>query len=143
MKIDDLFKERLLRKIGSNENKVVNSLKIAEGKIIEANKLFSADFFEQAIVSAYTCMFHASRAILYREGIQEKSHYAVYVYIKEKYANQIPGNLLTSFDNYRIERHEALYGFDYKAEKEDAESAISDAEKFLIKIKEILKNGKL
>jgi len=30
------------------------------------------------ILAAYTAMFHAARAVLYKDGIQEKSHYATY-----------------------------------------------------------------
>jgi len=138
MDVNDLFKKRLLRKIKVDWNKVNSSLKISENQIIEAKKLFSKNFFNQAIISSYTSMFHASRAILYKEGIQEKSHYAVYIYLRDKFGRDIPKNLLNSFDNYRKERHEALYGFNYEAKLEDAESAIEDSELFLIKIKEIL-----
>jgi uncharacterized protein (UPF0332 family) len=138
MKTEDLFKERLLRKIKPSLEKASSSLKIAENKLNEAKKLFKSHFFNQTVISAYTCMFHAARAILYKEGIQEKSHYAVCFYLREKYSEKIPKNLLNSFDNYRKERHEALYGFDYEAEKEDAESAIEDSEELLNKIKEIL-----
>ena len=30
-------------------------------------------------------MFHAARALLYKNWIQEKSHFAMYIYLKEKY----------------------------------------------------------
>jgi len=35
---------------------------------------------------------------------------------------------------YRIERHEAVYGLEYKPNKEDAESALEDAQLFLNEI---------
>jgi len=139
MKIEELFIRRLLRKIQPDLEKTKSSLKIAESKIQEAKELFQSEFFNQVIISAYTCMFHSARALLYKEGIQEKSHFAVCEYLCEKYNHLIPRNLLNSFENYKNERHEALYGFDYEAKKEDAESAIEDAEQFSIKIKEILR----
>ena len=139
MKVEELFKNRLLRRIIPNLEKTKNSLKIAECKIQEAKELFQSEFFNQVIISAYTCMFHSARALLYKEGIQEKSHFAVCEYLNEEYNHLIPRELLNSFKNYKNERHEALYGFDYEAKREDAESAIEDAELFLIKIKEILK----
>jgi uncharacterized protein (UPF0332 family) len=141
MSVEELFKERLLRKIKLDKYKVKKSVNVAESKFEEAKRLFENDFFNQAVVSAYTSMFHLVRAFLYKDGIQEKSHYAVFIYIKEKYSDKIPKSLITSFDNYRIERHEALYGFEYKASKEDSDSVIEDADKFLVKIKEILKYG--
>jgi uncharacterized protein (UPF0332 family) len=142
MKTEDLFKERLLRKIIPSPEKIKSSLKIAENKLEESKKLFESMFFNQAVITAYTCMFHSARALLYNEGIQEKSHFALCVYLKENYPDKISKNLLNSFDNYRKERHEALYGFDYEAGKEDAESAIEDSEELLNKLKEIL-NAKL
>ncbi len=138
MKVDDLFKERLLRKISPSLEKAKSSLRISESKLGEAKELFESSFFNQVVISSYTCMFHAARALLYKEGIQEKSHYAVCLYIMEKYSDKIPKDLLNSFDNYRKERHEALYGFEYEAGKEDAKSAIEDSVELLNKIKEIL-----
>lgn len=138
MNVKECFEERLLLKIQPSREKSESSVKIAKQKLEESKNLFEKDFFNQAVISAYTCMFHAARALLYRDGIQEKSHYAVYVYINEKYSKMIPKNLINSFNNYRNERHEALYGFDYEAKKDDAESAISDAEEFLLKITGVL-----
>jgi uncharacterized protein (UPF0332 family) len=138
MKIEELFKQRLLRKISPSKEKSISSLRISENKLIESKKLFEFGFFNQSLITAYTSMFHAARALLYYEGIQEKSHYAICVYLKERYSDRIPINILNSYDNYRIERHEALYGFEYEAKKEDAKSALQDCEELLKKVKEIL-----
>ncbi len=138
MKIKELMRRRELRKIPIDKNKVEGSLKTAEMKINEARELFNEGFFNQVIISAYTSMFHSGRAILYNRGYQEKSHYSVFVYLNEKYGDKIPKSLLLSFDNYRSERHKVLYGFEYKISKEEAEIVVSDSEKFLNKVKEIL-----
>lgn len=147
MDVNECFNKRLLRKIHVDRLKVGGSLKIAESKLSKAKELSEKEFFDEALISAYTAMFHAARALLYRDGIQEKSHFAVYIYIKEKYSNNISNHLIEAFKIYQLERHEALYGFEYKASREDSESVIVDAEDFLFKIKEILngwnKNGKL
>lgn len=139
MDIGYFFKERKLRNIPVDLEKSKKSLEIAKSKLEEAKKLFSADFYNNSILSVYTSMFHASRALLYKDGIQEKSHYAVYIYIKEKYSDKIPKNLLNSFNNLREERQEILYGFEEDVLKEDVEDAILNAEDFLEKVKEILK----
>ena len=131
------FKERKLRKIPVDLEKSKKSLEIAKQKLEEAKKLFSADFYNNSVLSAYTSMFHSARALLYKDGIQEKSHYAVYVYIKEKYS-KIPKSLMNSFNNLREERQEVLYGFEEHVSKEDSENAILDAEEFLEKVREIL-----
>ncbi|MBI3334420.1 hypothetical protein HYZ97_02950, partial [Candidatus Pacearchaeota archaeon] len=68
-----------------------------------------------------------------------KNHYAIFIYLKEKYANKIPLNIINLFNIYRIERHEAVYGLEYKPSKEDAKSAIEDAKIFIKEIENQLK----
>ena len=136
--IDDFFKDRKLRKIAPDVDKSDQSVKISENKLGEAKKLFDAEFYSQTILSAYTSMFHIARALLYKKGVQEKSHYAVYFYLKEKHAKHLSADLLGAFLNHQNERKEILYGFSYNATKEEAESCIEDAELFLAKIREIL-----
>ena len=139
MDIKECFDRRLLVKIPKDIEKAKRSLEIAQSKLIEAQNLSHSNFYNFSVISAYMSMFHSARAILYSEGIQEKSHYAIFVYLNEKYYDKIPKNLLISFNNYREERHEALYGFDYSASLKDAESACSDAKDFLSKVKELLR----
>ena len=129
--IDELFRNRLLRRIPINLEKVNSSIRIAQTKLEEAKKLFECDFFNNVVLSAYTSVFHASRALLYSQGIQEKSHYATYFYIKEKFSDKIPNSLINSFNNYRKIRHDILYGEEPEIEKDDSENAILDAEDFL------------
>ncbi|MEK6908864.1 MAG: HEPN domain-containing protein [Nanoarchaeota archaeon] len=137
--VKDLFEERKLRKVGADLGKSKQSVIISEKKLKEANELFKSGFYEQSILSAYTSMFHIARAFLYKDGIQEKSHYAVYVYLKEKHSNLISTGLLESFLNHQSERKEILYGFDYSADKDEAKLCIEDAEAFYEQIVEILK----
>lgn len=136
--IDELFEKRLLRKIPVDMNKVNSSIKISEAKLAEAKKLFNAEFYSNVLLSAYTSMFHASRALLYKEGIQEKSHFASYIYIREIFSDKISKELINSFNNYREIRHNILYGEEAEIAKEDSENAIQDAEDFLEEVKEIL-----
>jgi len=86
-------------------------------------------------------MFHTARALLYKDGIQEKSHLCVVIYLREKYSDKFPISLINSFDNFRIERHETLYGLEFTPTKEDAELAIEDAKKFINVVKKIIKHG--
>ncbi len=140
MDVKDCLKERILRRTSPSLEKTQLSIKIAESKLEEAKKLFAADFFNNSVLSAYTSMFHVARALLYKDGIQEKSHFAVCIYLNEKYSNKIPKNLLNSFNVLRENRHRILYGIEQDVSKEDAESAVLDSEDFLMEIKKILEN---
>lgn len=142
MNTEELFKSRLLRKIPVDILKVKGSLNTSEKKLIEANALFNANFFSHVVLSSYTSMFHSARAILYFNGVQEKSHYATYIWIKEKYSKIIPLNLLNAFNNYREDRQGILYGLSDKSSvisREDAKDSILYAKEFLKEVKKILK----
>ena len=78
---------------------------------------------------------------MYKDGIQKKSHLCVVTYLREKYSDKFPISLINSFDNFRIERHETLYGLEFTPTKEDAELAIEDAKKFINVVKKIIKHG--
>jgi len=138
MNINDCLKKRILRKIVPDLEKSKSSINIAVSKLDEAQKLFQSEFWNNAFLSAYTSIFHSARALLYHDGIQEKSHYAVFVYLKEKYSNLIPSSLINSFYEYQKQRHKILYGLEEMNSKEDSGEIIDDAEEFLNKIMEIL-----
>lgn len=132
--IEDCFKFRLLRKINPDKEKTKKSLEIAKQRLDEAERAIELKIFQYAILEAYMAMFHSSRALLYKNGIQEKSHFAVFVYLKEKYSNKIPLHVLNLLNIHRIERHEAMYGLEYKPEEQDALTALEDAKVFVSEI---------
>lgn len=135
---EDCFKLRLLRKIKPDKEKSKKSLEIAESRLARAKEALNIKIFDFVILESYMAMFHAARALLYKDGIQEKSHYAISIYLKEKYYNKIPLPVINFLEIHRSERHEVMYGLEYKPEKEDAELALQDARIFIIEIKKIL-----
>ena len=136
--IEDCFKFRLLRKIKPDKEKSARSLEIAKQRLKEAEKAIKLKIYQFAVLQGYMAMFHAARALLYRDGIQEKSHFAVYIYLKEKYSDKVPLHILNFLNIHRIERHETMYGLEYKPEKEDALIAFEDAKVFVKEIENIL-----
>lgn len=135
---EDCFNLRLLRKIKPDREKSRRSLEIARQRLKEASRAIKLKVFQFAVLEAYMAMFHSSRALLYRDGIQEKSHYAVFVYLKEKYSSRMPLHIINLLNIHRTERHEAMYGLDYSPEKQDAVVALEDAKAFVIEIEKQL-----
>ena len=136
--IEEYFRLRLLRKIKPSLEKSERSLDLAKRAIKDAESMLKYGFYNMVIVQAYMGMFHSARALLYRDGIQEKSHFAMYIYLKEKYRKKIPLDIINLLNIHRIERHETLYDLDYKPGKEDAELALRDAKLFLKEIERTL-----
>lgn len=137
MRIKDLFEKRLLRKIPVDKEKAKKSIEISDKYMKEAEKLMELEFENQTILSAYTSMFHIARALLYMEGIQEKSHYAVAEYLKEKHKEEL-GELIYEYNAAREQRHEGLYGLEYRFSKEDLKHIIKKAKELREKIKKII-----
>jgi len=129
----------MLRQISPDVAKAKRSIEIAEKKLKTAKTSFEKELYGPTIIYGYTSMFHSSRALLYKDGIQEKSHVCLVLYIKETYSDKIPPYLINSLDAFRKERHETLYGLDFVETKKDAELIIHDAKQLLSTIKKLLK----
>ncbi|MCP8321946.1 MAG: HEPN domain-containing protein, partial [archaeon] len=41
-----------------------------------------------SIIASYNTVFHAARALLFKDGIKEKSHWAVARYLEYEYVNK-------------------------------------------------------
>ncbi len=136
--VDDCFRLRLLRKIMPDMQKSRRSLEVSKERLKNAEKAEKAGFFQFAILDSYMTMFHAARALLYRDGIQEKSHFAISIYLKEKYSGKIPINVINFLNIHRIERHETMYGLEYEPKIDDARIAMEDARVFVKEIEKIL-----
>ena len=130
----------LLRKIASSPEKAKQSL-VKSGKWLEeARKNFASESFDSCLVSAYTSMFHAARAILIRDGFREKSHYCVARYVEEKYmkAKKLEEKWINLLDRYRDLRHEDQYDVNFFATEADARNSLEFAEKFLERMRKLL-----
>jgi len=139
--VKECFASGKLRRIRPDVLKAKKSLEAAATKLKEAKALLDDSHNDAALLYAYSCMFGAGRAILYRDGIQEKSHYCLARYLEEEYAKKgkISQETITLLDAFREERHAIMYGFEeLEVRKEEAEEAIAAAEKFIQKAKELI-----
>ena len=84
-------------------------------------------------------MFQAARALLFKDGIIEKSHACVVAYLKENYAQTLGHDRINWLDTYRLERHESFYGLEKSiVDNEEAEDALVKSEKFLFSVNQII-----
>lgn len=101
MRIEHLIEKGLLRKEAPDNAKSYQSLVVSGTKLKEAQKALNAGIFEAAIVFSYMSMFHAARALLFKDGYLEKSHFAVVVFLKEKYSPELGSSLISKFNTCR------------------------------------------
>lgn len=144
-KLQGCFDDRKLRKVKPDLFKVEQSLKTAENTHKEASEICEAGFPKMAVVLAYASMFHAGRALLYKDGIQEKSHFCLVQYLKENYVwtGKLDQEIITSMDHYREERNDVFYGFSPpNISDEEAKNGMEVSKKMIEKVKEIIEEWK-
>lgn len=141
MRLDECFRKRLLRGERPDIERSKRSVEVAAAKLDEAQRAFKYGLLDATVVLAYTAMFHAARAILFRDGVVEKSHVCLVEYLKEKYVKpgRLSGYLVNNLDSIRIDRHETLYGLETESSEKDAEYCLNKAKEFLSTVETVLR----
>lgn len=80
--IDNCFELGLLRRTEPSRRKSDQSLLSAREWLSEAEKNLEAEALRSALSSAYLAVFHSARAVLFRDGVREKSHYCIGLYLQ-------------------------------------------------------------
>ncbi|MCL4536579.1 MAG: HEPN domain-containing protein [Nitrospirae bacterium] len=141
MNISECFEKRLLKKGRPDPLKTEKAFEISKKSLVKAKRLLKHNFYSEAIIAAYTAMFQSARALLFKDGIFERSHYCVIEYLKENYVKKhlLSQDYLHSIDVYRTQRHEVLYGLEeISYEKSEVEDAIEKTEKFIKAVSKIV-----
>ena len=132
MKMAECFQKGLLKRTSPDMENALRSLELSLSNIEDAAENMSIHRYRVVAISSYSSMFHAARAILFRDGIKERSHECIPVYLKEKYPQlETLANIL---DSYRRFRHDAIYGLDFAIDDKEAKAALDSAKEFLKKI---------
>ncbi len=122
--IDDCF-QRGLRRTNPDIDSAKRSILTAQRHLKEADVTFGIRAYTSTILSSYEAMFHAARAVLFKDGVKEHSHVCIPVYIKDAYPElESYANVL---DTYRIYREKVAYGLDIEVMEKEAQDAIENA----------------
>ena len=136
------LEKKSLVKIGVDEKLIKKEIAASGDDLKDSKDVLKLNKYKLATITAYYSMFHAARALLYSKGYREKSHFCLRMALKNLFVNK---NLLeTSFlDDYDIAK-DLRENADYQSEfsKENAEKLVEKAEKFLNKVKILLKTTK-
>jgi len=143
-KVEDCFEQGLLKKIRPNLNYAGQSVKQAEHFLDEAETLVQSEIKDMAFIALYNASFHAARALLFRDGIKERSHYCVCKYIEEKYQLQELVTMQQSviLDSLRSKRNDIQYSLEQPEIEEDLNEIFEEVANFIERVKEIIKKGK-
>jgi uncharacterized protein (UPF0332 family) len=115
-----------------------NSFKTAAKWLVEAETTVNAGAYNSSMMCSYLVMFHSARAILYRDGYREKSHYCVARYLEERYVIRgLEEVWIDLFDHYRELRHRNQYDVDLASTEKEARDALDAASRFFDRIKQL------
>lgn len=121
------------------EHLVDGELAVGKKDLKRAKLTFEEGDYKWATIPAYYSMFHAARALLFKKGYREKSHFCLKAAIQALFVDEgiMDKEYVDDFDTTMLLRETADYKDDFS--KEGAEAAIENAERFLEKTEEILK----
>lgn len=136
------LEKKNLVKVEVDKGLIKKELTAAESDLRDARDVFDIGKYKLATITAYYCMFHAARALLYLKGYREKSHFCLRTAIKNIFvdSNMLEPSFLDDYDMAKDLRENADYKSDFS--KEGAKQLIITAEKFFEKTKFLLKNNK-
>lgn len=136
MNLDKCFEENLLRRTKPSKKKMESSLKTAKHHIKNAKEVFNVGIYDLAFISSYNAMFHSARAVLFKDGIVERSHICVVEYLRSK--KMFPRKYTNILDMYRTKRHTTQYGLEVLIKEKEAKVSIKNAEEFIDAIENLL-----
>ncbi len=112
----------------------------AELRLEAARHLLMNDYYEDAVSRAYYSMYFAATALLLAKNIQVKTHRGLVARFGQEFVER--GLMEKHFGRIlRIAmelRSEADYSISREISKEEAAVTVDDAEKFLMKAKEVV-----
>lgn len=122
-----------------DQEEINGSIAMSERFLQRADGNLEINFFDISFLLSYTAMFHAARALLFKAGYKERSHFGMIIALKEIYSKD-PEMLeaLNALDTYRLARHSIQYSGELGNEL-DAVQSIKDAKKFIKVVKVRLK----
>ena len=132
----------LIRKIPRSTEQARLSFEKAAELLEEAKANLEEDRYNSAVLIAYASILNLCRALLFKDGYREKSHYCVARFLEVNYGDELGSATIGLLDAFRETRHEVQYSTTHSATKSEAEEIMKFAEEFLEKVEKLLE-GKM
>lgn len=88
LNLKECYEKGLLKDGEKSLRLASKSLKQAGFFLNEAQDLIDLGKKQISAMSLYNAYFHAIRALLYKDGVKERSHYCIARYLEEKYVKK-------------------------------------------------------
>jgi uncharacterized protein (UPF0332 family) len=139
MSLEDCLEKKLIRKANTSQ-RIDSSLKIAEHFLERAKGSFKINYYDTSYLMAYNSLFHSARALLFKKGYVERSHFCLIIFLKKEYKdNEDLVKYLNFLNLYRSFRESIQYSGDL-CSKEDSIEIKKSAKEFLQMVINIIKS---
>jgi uncharacterized protein (UPF0332 family) len=140
--VRECFRKRLLRRISPSRGLARKSLKQAKSFLKEASDLLNLKKERMAVIALYNTFFHAARALLFKDGVKERSHFCVARYLEEYYVKKdlLDIKFLNYLETLRDLRHETQYSVEEVEIEQDLDEIYLICSDFIDVIEKLLKS---
>jgi uncharacterized protein (UPF0332 family) len=139
-RLDECYERGLLRKVPASHDKAMQSLARAREWVTEAGCDCDAGSLRSALMAAYMGYFHAARAVLFRDGVREKSHYCIGVYLESyRESGLLEEEWVLHFDHIRGMRQNDQYSLDARPTVKEVRQVVADALTFIERMERLAK----
>ena len=136
--LDGCVRRGLLRKITPSREKALQCLDKASGLLGEAKACLENGQLNSAVLTGYTALLGAERAILFGDGWRERSHECAIRYLEAEYKQDITQDTISLLERYKTSRHDTQYDVTYCPDEGEASSLLEFAGRFLKTAKVII-----
>jgi len=139
--VKDCFEQNLLSRITPSIGLAKKSIKQARSFLKDAEDLIKMKKDRIAVIALYNAFFHAARALLFRDGVKERSHFCVARYLEEYYVNRelIDIKFLNYLDSLRDLRHDVQYSVEEVEIEEDLKEVHTVCLSFIEAVERLVK----
>lgn len=139
---DDCFKEGALKKTQPSLDLAKKELKRAEKFLKDAFDFKDADKEDWAFTSLWWAFFHAGKALLWKDGIKEKSHICLLMYLSENYfkTGRLDARFSSDLDIMQSIRKDLQYSTVTPEIDRNFDELYNDCEDFIGKIKKLIES---
>ncbi len=130
--LDTCFADGKLQIVEPSKEKAIGSLNLAREYLVEARKSLRIKNNRLAMNGVYFAWFHAARAVLFRDGIREKSHYCLEQYLNTYVTNgTLDKKWILLFGRMRKKREDSQYSLNPAPLGEEIESVLVLTREFI------------
>ena len=140
MRFEECVERGYLRRMGPQPELAHLSIHKARSFLESSRRNLEMGIYDGALVMAYLALFHAARALLFKDGWREKSHTCISAYLREFYVK--PGLLDVKWVRYldyvRSLRHQTQYDVGFSPDPDEIVDILPKIEEFIAVIENIL-----